>query len=665
MKKTNILSILAIMFFQIIFLSQVYPQGKIMIVGGGTENYNDWSNIPYSWAVNYSVNKRVAIVGHSSASSWLPNYFLSLGATAAKNFLINSGNADSQDIYDSLMTYDVIFFRGGNQANYYNSYRNTKTVDAVSDKFNSGGVIAGTSAGLHILSGVVFTAQNGTAYSDDCLKNIFHNRITLKNDFLDIMPGYIFDSHFVERGRLGRLLAFMARWKNDHNEGLIGIGVDDMTAFCIDTSDPDNVMGYAYGTAAVNIYRGEEFGHQDNKLHVQGATATQLLHGCTINLNTFEVSGFSSQMSVSHTVEFGNYTLLLSGSDPVSENQEFINYFINSIGEPADPVLIITGNNTSLANAYQQAFNQAGASTVNIGQAIAANNSSPALQSLIEQAGKIVFIGNPYQTLYTFIHSGAVNGDLLHDHITADGARIAFVGDNSRFAGTFAVSDNYLTNPNASFQGQLSFNPGLNLLSTMTIIPNTYLFNTDYYENTNSALPYAMLEEQIHRGVWLTVGNFMKYYTDEATTLITVYGESPAMIMTSQDGGYDLNAMIFRNRQVGGFENMDFQTLLHPHTLEVGFIALSAKPGNIPNSIEVFFEPDSRQLVIKVESLFPETAAIGIYDLNGRLLLRENILLNSGPNTVQIKTPGLKPGIYLLKFQSSNAFTSRKIMVLH
>jgi cyanophycinase-like exopeptidase len=665
MKKTNILNILAIIFLQIIFLSQVYSQGKIMIVGGGTENYNDWSNIPYSWAVNNSENKRVAIVGHGSATTWLPNYFLSLGATAAKNFLINSGNANSQATYDSLMTYDVIFFRGGNQANYYNSYRNTKTTEAVTDKFNSGGVIAGTSAGLHILSGVVFTAQNGTAYSDDCIKNIFHIRITLKDDFLQIMPGYIFDSHFVERGRLGRLLAFMARWKHDHDEDLIGIGVDDMTAFCIDASDPDNVMGYAYGTAAVNIYRGGEFGHQDSKLHVQGATATQLLHGCTINLGTFEVSGFSSQMSVSHTVEHGNYTLLLSGSDPVSENQEFINYFINSLGEPGDPVLIITGNNTSLANAYQQAFTQAGASTVNIGQAIAANNSSPDLQNLIEQSGKIVFLGNSYQTLYTFVNSGAVNGNLLQDKITADGARNAFVGDNSRFAGAWAVSDNYLTNANASFNGQLSFNPGLNLLSTMAIMPNTYLYETTYWENTNSALPYAMLEEQVHRGVWLTVRNFMKYYTDEATTLITVYGESPAMILTSQDGGYDLNAKIFRNRQVGGFENMDFQTLLHPHTLEVGLLALSAKPENIPNSIEIFFEPDSRQLVIHVESLLPETAAIGIYDLNGRLLLHENRSLILGQNRVQMKMPGVKPGIYLLKFQSGNVFTSRKIMVLH
>jgi cyanophycinase len=381
MNKLLTRKLLLVALYAFITLSAAFSQGHIMIVGGGTENYNDWSNIPYAWAVDNSANKKVAIVSFNSESSWLPNYFISLGATAAKNFRIHTAAlANSQDTYDSLMAYDVIYFKGGNQANYYLTYKNSKVQDAVTDKFNLGGVIAGTSAGLAILSGVIYTAENGTAYSDNCLKNIFHSSITLKNDFLNLMPGYIFDSHFVERGRLGRLLAFMARWKHDHDEDLVGIGVDDMTAFCIDLSDPDNAMGYAWGTAAVNIYRDGIFGHQNNTLFCQDVKATQLLHGCSINLNTFEVEGFNSQMSVEQTTEFGNRTILLSGSDPVNENQLFITHMVDSLGSKSEPILIITGTNTTLANAYKQAYINAGATNVEVEQAIPSNNTNPAFQ---------------------------------------------------------------------------------------------------------------------------------------------------------------------------------------------------------------------------------------------------------------------------------------------
>lgn len=643
-----------------------FSQGKIMIVGGGTENYNDWSDIPYTWAVDNSANKRVAIVGFSSASNWLPGYFLSLGAVAAKNFTINSTTiADSQATYDSLMAYDVIFFRGGNQANYYLTYKHTKTQEALTDKFNSGGVIAGTSAGLHILSGVVFTAENGTAYSDDCLKNIFHNRITLKNDFLDIMPGYIFDSHFVERGRMARLLAFMARWKNDHDEDLTGIGVDDMTAFCIDASDTANITGYAFGTAAVNIYQGGETGHRNNKLFAGNVKVTQLLHNCSINLNTFDVEGFNSQLEIINTEENGNYTLLLSGSDIVNENNEFIAYLADSLGSASDPILIVTGTSAFPASAWAQSFTSAGAGEVNIGHAIPVNQSDPDFLSLIEQAKKIVFVGNSYQGLYNFIFLGGDNGQALHEKITSPGAIVAFIGDNSRFAGAVSVSDNYIFSAGASFYGNLTFGPGLNLLSTMVIMPNTYLYSTDYYENTNSVLPYAMLEEQVYRGVWLTVRNFLKYYVEDEKSYITVYGESPGLVLTSEGEAYDLNAKLFRNRQVGGFEKKDFSTLLYPDRMMTGDIAQSAGYHKPAIPIKAYFDPVSKKVIVRSDANAGKIHELAIYNTNGQLLNKEFFTDQSGLNIYSLNAANLHNGIYLLKIRTANALISHKLMIMH
>ncbi len=88
--------------------------GKLLVVGGGSENYNNWSDAPYSWAIEQSENKRVAIIGtDASPSDWLPEYFTYLGATYARNFPITTTvTADLQATYDSLITYDVIFSGG-------------------------------------------------------------------------------------------------------------------------------------------------------------------------------------------------------------------------------------------------------------------------------------------------------------------------------------------------------------------------------------------------------------------------------------------------------------------------------------------------------------------------------------------------------------------------
>jgi cyanophycinase-like exopeptidase len=602
------------------------------------------------------------VLSFNTESSWLLNYFTSLGAVSAKNFRIHTAAiANAQATYDSLMTYDLIFIKGGNQANYYLTWKNTKTSDAITDKFNSGGVISGTSAGLHILSGVVFTAENGLAYPDDCLKNIFHNRIVLKNDFLDLMPGYIFDSHFVERGRLARMLAFMARWNHDHNELITGIGVDDMTAFCIDATNPDEIIGAAWGTAAVNIYQGGQLGHQSNKLYAKDVNAIQLLHGHSINLNTYESTGFGQQMNVAITQEFVSYPVILSGSDPLAENQQFVSYLVDSVLQPSNPVLIITGTNTDHANTYRQALMSAGISTVNVSQALPANQTNTELQQWIQQAHLIIFVRNSYQTLYDFVNSGSGNGQLLHEKINTYGA--AFIGDNSRFAGAYAVSDNYLTNPSASFHGQLNFNPGLNLLKTMVIMPNTYLYDTDFFENTTSAIPWAMLDKQVQRGVWLTVRNFMIYEAQGLDRVITVYGESPAMILTAQEGGYDLNAHLFRNRQVGGFEYMDFQTLLFPEYLKVGEGVYGLGQPLQSQSLSAAWDAASRTISVFYDAKTSANSRIQLYSVSGQLILSESLHLNANTQVHRIRTPQLPNGLYLLSLQNNDGLFRAKLVL--
>jgi hypothetical protein len=366
-------------------------------------------------------------------------------------------------------------------------------------------------------------------------------------------------------------------------------------------------------------------------------------------------------MNVAITQEFVSYPVILSGSDPLAENQQFVSYLVDSVLQPSNPVLIITGTNTDHANTYRQALISAGISTVNVSQALPANQTNTELQQWIQQAHLIIFVRNSYQTLYDFVNSGSGNGQLLHEKINTYGA--AFIGDNSRFAGAYAVSDNYLTNPSASFHGQLNFNPGLNLLKTMVIMPNTYLYDTDFFENTTSAIPWAMLDKQVQRGVWLTVRNFMIYEAQGLDRVITVYGESPAMILTAQEGGYDLNAHLFRNRQVGGFEYMDFQTLLFPEYLQVGEGVYGLGQPLQSQSLRAAWDAASRTISVFYDAKTSANSSIQLYSVSGQLILSENLHLNANIQVHRIHTPQLPHGLYLLSLQNNDGLFRAKLVL--
>lgn len=160
-------------------------QGKLVLVGGGGEDQNDWSDEPYRWAVDQSQNKKVAVISYGDADNWIPDYFKWLGAVDAVNIKLDSRTiADQQATYDLLMQYDVFFFKGGDQSLYYQYFKGTKTQQAIIDKFNAGGVISGTSAGMAILSKVFYAALGNSLYPDDVLQDFQDPDITLRNDFL-------------------------------------------------------------------------------------------------------------------------------------------------------------------------------------------------------------------------------------------------------------------------------------------------------------------------------------------------------------------------------------------------------------------------------------------------------------------------------------------------
>ncbi len=301
----------------------INAQGYVCAVGGGSENYNDWSDAPYSWIVEKSGHGKVIILGVSDASSWLPNYFLSFGASSAYNKKIDSrALADQQSTYDELITANAIFISGGNQWNYVNYWKGTKTEAAIRYVYQNGGVVAGTSAGAMVIGEIVFTAQSGSIESKSALMGPLGNSVALDDNFLNIIHKVLFDTHFIERGRFGRLMAMLYKYYNQTSIAITGVGIDDKTAICID----NNLIGTVLGSGAVAIFRKDERSvfteYAGNQYTIENLLCHQLTDGWKYNFSTNEIEFIPSTAKHVDTTRVWGYPVsdfTLSGNNSISQ----------------------------------------------------------------------------------------------------------------------------------------------------------------------------------------------------------------------------------------------------------------------------------------------------------------------------------------------------------
>ncbi|MFZ4620644.1 MAG: cyanophycinase, partial [Bacteroidota bacterium] len=227
-----------------VFLFQCsYSQGSVLLVGGGSENYSDWSDIPYGWLVNHAPNKKILILHYSTLSTFLPDYFKSLGASQAVSTAISSATANDSATYRMILEYDGIFLRGGDQWEYVKQWNGTLTEEAITKVFQRGGAIGGTSAGAMVLS--KFIADAGTTSVDPrtSIRTPLTAGISFTNDFLGFIPGILCDTHFYERGRLARLLAMQAVHYKISGTWFTGVGIDDATALGVSSNGSAEVFG--------------------------------------------------------------------------------------------------------------------------------------------------------------------------------------------------------------------------------------------------------------------------------------------------------------------------------------------------------------------------------------------------------------------------------------
>lgn len=227
----------------------------IVLMGGSTD-----VDQALQWMIDRAKGGDVVII-RASGSTGYNDYIYELGkVNSVETLLIDSRDkALKPSVGQRIREAEMLFIAGGDQWNYVRFWKDSEVSKAIQYLIDEKKIpVGGTSAGCAVLSGYIFDARHGSAYSKDVLRNPYDSTVSVSESFvkLPLLEGFISDQHYSQRERQGRHVTFMARMIKDFNiEQPKGIGVDEKTAFCIDKDG----NAYAYGTNSVYILICEPF----------------------------------------------------------------------------------------------------------------------------------------------------------------------------------------------------------------------------------------------------------------------------------------------------------------------------------------------------------------------------------------------------------------------
>lgn len=147
------------------------------------------------------------------------------GAGSVEVLLFDRAAADEPATAERIAAATGFFLSGGDQRRLADVLVGTAFEAALAARHRAGAVVAGTSAGAAILSGLMITGDElRPARDEEPFATIAAGNVVTRPG-LGLFPGAVVDQHFVARRRHNRLVSLVL----EHPD-LLGIGVDESTA---------------------------------------------------------------------------------------------------------------------------------------------------------------------------------------------------------------------------------------------------------------------------------------------------------------------------------------------------------------------------------------------------------------------------------------------------
>lgn len=231
------------------------PKGKLIIIGGAVDMGTNLSAQEHIVKPNYvkfferGILKRIitesakhaeAHVEVITTASQIPElvgveYIASFGQLNVKNVNVldirTREDAGKAEYLDRIRKADVVMFSGGDQLRLSSIFGGTEFLQILKARYhNENFIIAGTSAGAA-------AASTNMIYRGQSPKALIKGEVQITAG-LGFIDSVIIDTHFVQRGRIGRLLYAVAS-----NPGMLGIGLGEDAGLLITEGNMMEAIG--------------------------------------------------------------------------------------------------------------------------------------------------------------------------------------------------------------------------------------------------------------------------------------------------------------------------------------------------------------------------------------------------------------------------------------
>ena len=202
--------------------------------------------------------------------------FTKLGCTNVHRLKIRErADSEKEKSIELIKTADAVMFSGGDQSKIVAKMGGTTIHKIMIDRYhNENFVIAGTSAGAMCMSGEMITGGNNT--------DSFRKGTVFMDKGMGFIPSLIIDSHFIRRGRFGRLTEAVAKYPD-----LVGVGLAEDTGLIIRKDKEFQVIG----SGMAIVFDARNSTHNNQRILDEGTpmTLTNLTTHILSNGDRFEI----------------------------------------------------------------------------------------------------------------------------------------------------------------------------------------------------------------------------------------------------------------------------------------------------------------------------------------------------------------------------------------
>ena len=232
--------------------SKPFFRGRLIAIGGNEDKANELVVLK---RVIQEIGKTDYKVGVITTASQEPEQrgndyqdaFTALGAARIEILNIQKrAEANNRSLVKTLEDVDLIFLAGGNQLRLTSILGGSRILEAIQNRLEGGAIIAGSSAGAAVFSDTMI-------YEGKSEEGLFKGRVLTTAGF-GFVENIVFDTHFITRGRVGRLVQIVTT-----NPTSIGVGIGEDSGVILKGDATVEVIG----TGQVIIVDGSDIVHSN------------------------------------------------------------------------------------------------------------------------------------------------------------------------------------------------------------------------------------------------------------------------------------------------------------------------------------------------------------------------------------------------------------------